>query len=162
MKTLLTTLALAGLLAAGCTTVTTTTPDGGTNTVRVPDVKQMQLVAKSAAFLTTEIWLYGLGDKSNVPAHPEDRPKFEKARASLQALIAAGTFSVGDLKAALQALPVSEMQGDAGRLVIGEAVVLWDTYGRQLATLDQAQVFNGYVLPVAQALLDGLNLALGQ
>ena len=154
---------LAALLvcSSGCTSVTTTGTDGTTSTQRVPDVKQMQLIAQSATYLGTTIWLDGLGDGTRVRAHPQDRAKFETARTALKALIAAGTFTAADLKNALQSLPVAELQGSEGSLVIGEAVVLWDVYGRQLASLDKAQVFSTYILPVAQSILDGLNLALG-
>lgn len=161
-------LGLAGViglvgLSSGCKTVTTTDPGtGATNTVSVPDVKQMQIVAQSAAYLGTTIWLDGLGDGTRVPAHPQDRAKFELARQALKILIAGGTFSAADLKEALLMLPVKELQGAGGNLVIGEAVVLWDVYGRQLANLDKAQVFSTYLLPVAQSILAGLNMALGE
>jgi hypothetical protein len=76
-------------------------------------------------------------------------------------LIAAGNFSAADLTAALQALPVKELQGGEGTLIVGEAVILWDQYGRQLASLDKAQVFQTYILPVAKAIYEGLDMALG-
>jgi hypothetical protein len=159
MKTKLLSLILIASVAlvSGCTTVSN--PDNSTS--RVPDVAQMQAVAQSAAFLGTEIWLNGLGDRTRVPAHPDDRTKFVMARDSLRALIAAGTFSSADLKAVLQQLPIKELQGSEGVLIVGEVVILWDRYGRQLASLDKAQVFETYILPVAQSILDGLNLALG-
>lgn len=153
---------LMGILAlCGCTTVSTTAPDGSTNIVSVPDVRQLRVVAKSAAYLGTVIWLEGLGDQTRVPAHPQDRDKFEMARDALKVLIAGGTFSGEDLKAALQTLPVKELQGGNGSLVVGEAVILWDQYGRQLVGLDKAQVFATYLLPVAQAIEEGLSLGLG-
>jgi hypothetical protein len=96
-----------------------------------------------------------------IPAHPGDRDKFNLARTSLKTLIAAGTFSPADLTAALQSLPVSELKGDTGSLIVGEGVMLWDQYGQQLASLDKAQVFDTYVLPMAKAILAGLDQALG-
>lgn len=155
-------LAGTALSITGCKTVTSTSVDanGATNTVSsyAPDVFAMQTAAESAAFLGTEIYLNGLG--TTVPAHPQDRPAFLLARNSLSALIAAGNFSAGDLTAALQALPIQQLQGSQGTLIMGEAVMLWDQYGKQLATLDKNQVFAGYVLPVAQSILNGLNMAL--
>jgi hypothetical protein len=147
-------------LLPACTSIQKTDPNtGATNTVHVPDVAQMQLVAKSAVYVGTTVWLKGV--PPGLPAHPEDREAFETARTSLQTLIAAGSFSAGDLSAALQSLPIKELQGDTGSLIVGEAVILWDQYGRQLASLDKALVFNTYILPVAKSILDGLNLALG-
>lgn len=150
------------ILAPGCKTATFSqiNADGTTNIVTksVPDVAQMQAVAKSAAYLGTTIWLQGI--PPNVPAHPADLQKFVLARNSLKTLIAAGTFSAADLTSALQALPVKQFQGTNGSLIVGEAVILWDQYGQQLASLDKAQVFSTYILPVAQSILDGLNMAL--
>lgn len=146
-------LAAALLATPGCTTTSTGQ--------KVPDVALMQSVAKSATFLGTSIYLNGLGDKTRFPAHPESREKFETARTSLRILIASGTFTAADLTAALQALPVKELQGAEGTMLVGEVVILWDAYGRQLASLDKAKVFDTYILPVAKAVLEGLDMALG-
>lgn len=136
-------------------------PNGATNIVTksVPDVAQMCTVAKSASYLGLEVWIRGI--PPTLPAHPQDLQKCITVRNSLKALIAAGTFSAGDLTSALQSLPINELKGDQGSLIVGEAVILWDQYGQQLASLDKAQVFDTYLLPVAQAILDGLNMALG-
>lgn len=151
-------LLLLSLFPLGCTTVTA--PDGTTQSL--PNVQLMQTTAQSAAFLGTTVWLTGLGDKSNVPAHPQDRQYFELSRQSLRILIAGGTFSSADLAHALQSLPVTELQGSEGTLIVGEAVILWDQYGRQLVSLDKTLVFETYILPVAKSILAGLDLALGQ
>jgi hypothetical protein len=152
------------VLASGCKTATYSSINpvtGQTNTItqKVPDVAQMQTIAKSAAYIGTQVWLNGL--PPSVPGHPADRTKFLLVRNSLQTLIAAGNFNATALTAALQSLPVTQLQGPSGTLIVGEAVILWDQYGQQLASLDKAQVFNTYVLPVAQSILDGLNMALG-
>ena len=84
MKNILLIPIVAALL---CLPACTTTPTGQ----RVPDVLQMQTVAKSAAFLGTTIYLNGL--PPGIPGHPQDRPQFELARTSLRTLIAAGSFS---------------------------------------------------------------------
>lgn len=152
---------MAALLGAGCTKTTLSVPSNGTNqvsTVSVPDVQLMCGVAKSAAYLGTSVWLYGL--PPGLAGHPQDREAFETARTSIKALIAAGSFTSGDLSAALQALPIKELQGESGTIVVGEAVILWDTYGRQLANLDKTRVFETYLLPVATALCQGLDMAL--
>lgn len=159
---------LAALLfcSTACKTVTTSSVDasGKTNVVSstVPDAAVVQIVAttaKSAAYLGTKVYLEGLPPR--LPGHPEARAQFDLARNSLKGLLALGSFSAGDLTSALQNLPIEELKGENGTLIVGEAVVLWDTYGRQLANLDKAQVFEGYIKPVAQAILQGLDMALG-
>ncbi len=147
------------LFTAGCKTMTSTNAAGVTVTNSAPDVDAMASIAKSAAYLGTSVYLNGLPPR--LAGHPQDRPAFVTARSSLKALIAAGTFSMADLTAALQALPVKEMQGSEGTLIVGEEVILWDQYGRQLARLDKAQVFAAYILPVAKAIYEGLDMALG-
>jgi len=160
-------LLLGAVLAAsvpvtGCKTVVSTDPTGKTVTNRVPDQVAITIAAgaaKSAAYLGTKIYLEGLPPR--LAGHPQDRDKFETARSSVKSLIAAGSFSSADLTAALQGLPIKELQGSEGTLIVGQAVILWDTYGRLLANLDKAQAFQAFVLPFAQAIADGLDLALG-
>lgn len=124
-----------------------TGPDGKS----VPNVPLMKATAKEASYVGTVVWL---------KAHPEDRAEFELTRTSLRALIAAGSFSTTDLTQALSALPIGELRGDTGAIIVGAAVTLWDAYGRELASLDQDKVFETYVLPVAQSILEGLDAGL--
>jgi hypothetical protein len=154
--------AVLAFASAGCKTVTSTDSSGASVTNKVPDDMAIAIAAgaaKSAAYLGTKVYLEGLPPR--LAGHPADRDKFELARSSVKALIAAGTFTSADLAAALQGLPIRELQGSEGTLIVGEAVVLWDTYGRLLANLDKAQAFKSFVLPFAQAVADGLDLALG-
>lgn len=148
-------IASAAVVLSGCKSVTT----GGVTT-SVPDVAQMQTVAKSAAFLGSKTWIKGI--PGVVPAHPEDVQTITLVRDALKTLVAAGNFNAADLTTALQALPIKQLQGESGSLIVGEAVILWDQYGRQLANLDKAQVTQTYLLPVAQSIEDGLTMALGQ
>lgn len=167
LSSILTLAAVSLVPITGCKTATfsnlSTNSAGAvvTNTVtqRVPDVAQMQTIAKSAAYLGTQVWLNGL--PPSLAAHPNDRAKFVIARNALQTLIAAGNFNATALTAALQNLPITQLQGANGTLIVGEAVILWDQYGQQLASLDKAQVYSTYVQPIAQSILDGLNMALG-
>jgi len=108
-------------------------------------------VAKNATYIGSTYWL---------KSHPQDREKFELARKSITTLIAAGSFDTAALTTALQNLPIRELQGDTGVLIIGGAIELWDVYGRELGKLDQGKVFETYILPVAQSILTGLDLAL--
>lgn len=118
---------------------------------KVPDVRLMQSVAQTAAYTGTALWL---------KAHSNDRGKFELARSSLAALIAAGSFDAVQLTQVLQTLPVKELQSEQGTMIIGAAVSLWDAYGRQLGELDKAKVFDTYILPVAKSILTGLDAGL--
>ena len=154
--------AVLAMASTGCKTVVSTDSSGVASTNRVPDQMAIDLAAgaaRSAAYLGTKIYLEGIPPR--LAGHPNDRQAFETARASVKTLIAAGTFSSSDLTTALQGLPIKELQGGEGTLIVGEAVVLWDQYGRLLANLDKAQAFKSFVLPFAQAIADGLDLALG-
>jgi hypothetical protein len=143
-RVVLTAALIAGLTTfAGCTT----TPTGQ----RVPDVGAMTFTAQSASYVGARMWLR---------EHPEDRSAFERSRDGLKILIAAGTFSAQDLTVALQKLPIRELRSDEGAVIVDVAVVLWDNYGRQLADLDKARVFDTYILPVAKAIYKGLDQAL--
>lgn len=148
--------------STGCKTVVSTDANGVTSTNKVPDqvaIATATGIVQSAAYLGTTIYLQGI--PPNVPAHPNDRQAFETARTSVKALIAAGTFTSADLTAALQALPIKELQGGNGTLIVGEAVTIWDSYGRLLTSLDKAQAFQQFILPFAQAVANGLDQALG-
>ena len=146
MRKLIGIIGLAALLAGitGCST----TPTGQ----KVPDVKAMSAVAQSAAAIGSMVWL---------EHNPGDRATFEQVRTGLRILIASGTFQASDLTTLLRQLPIKELKGDSGTLIVGTAVTLWDVYGRQLTDLDKAQVFATYVLPVAQAILAGLDQGMG-
>ncbi len=141
------------VLTPGCASTSSGgSPSYSTNAVSsTPTMAAMQIAAKSAAYL---------GAKIAVDKKPNLKPIFEDVQTGLTALIAAGNFSADDLTTLLKKIPVQELQGDNGNLVIGEAVVLWDQFGHQLISLDKADTFKNYVLPVAQAILDGLNMAL--
>lgn len=135
---------LAALLCfAGCTT----TPTGQS----VPDPIVLRTVSQEAAALGGQFWLV---------SHPENRNEFELARASLAALIATGNGTPADLQKALAGLPIKQLEGSQGAVLISGAVVLLDAAGRQLIKLDSAQVWSAYVEPVAQGLLAGLDMAL--
>jgi hypothetical protein len=142
------TLALASMLAVMGLTGCTTTSTGQ----KVPDAALMKATAQEAALIGTTLYLKD---------HPEQRPTFVTVRASVKALLDAGNFDAAALTASLQALPIKELQGNDGILIVGAAVTLWDAYGKQLAALDKNQVGVLYVLPVIQGVYDGLNAALG-
>ena len=136
---------MAGVMfTPGCTT----TPTGQ----KVPDVILVSAIAQSAASTGSIIWL---------KAHPQDKPKFELARLSLRGLIAAGNGNPADLQAALSSLPISRLSGENGSVIVANAVTILDAAQKKIAELDKNQIWSGYVLPVAQGLLAGLDQALG-
>lgn len=143
------------VLALVCTTLSvapfgcTTTPTGQT----IPDPAVLQLTAQEAAAIGTQLWL---------GSHPTDRAQFETARASLRILLGAGRGSAADLQAALSSLPIKQLSGTNGSVIVTTAAILISKGGQQLAKLDTAGVWSYYVEPVAQGLLDGLNQALAQ
>ena len=137
-------LALLALFVQACAT------DPATGK-RVPDVDRMQSIAKDAT---------AIGTRDYLTLKPEDRGKFIMARNALSALIAAGEFNAADLETALAQLPIKQMQGGKGAILIDSAIILWDAYGQEVTRLDKAQVFETYILPVAKSILDGLNIGL--
>lgn len=137
--------------APGCTSVRTVGADGTAVTNSVPDPTILRITAQEAAALGGQFWL---------AEHPENRPEFELARTSLAALIATGNGTPADLQAALAQLPIKQLEGSSGAVIISGAVVLLDAAGRQLVKLDSKQVWSAYVEPVAQGLLAGLDQAL--
>lgn len=138
------TLALILTFTPGCTTTQT-----GKS---VPDAVVLQAVAQEAASVGATFWMQ---------AHPENRAEFELARTSLRSLVAAGNGSVADLQQALSDLPIKQLSGSSGQVIVSGAVVLIDAAGKELAKLDSAGVWSFYVQPVAQGLLAGLDQALG-
>lgn len=128
---------------AGCTTTSTGQ--------KVVDPVLLQAIAQSAAATGASFWLQD---------HANDREQFDMARKSLRALIATGNGSAADLQAALQSLPIKQLQGQKGVIIVSSAVTVLTIAGKELAKLDKGQVYSLYVLPVAQGLLDGLDQAL--
>ena len=142
------------LLLTGCATtgtndtaLLTTVAKTGTN-----DTALLTTVAKTASYVGTRVWL---------DSHPQDQAIFMEVERGLRVLIAAGEFDAAELTAVLKQLPVTELRGDTGAVIVDTAVVLWDSYGRKLADLDKQQAFTTYVLPVAKAVHEGMQMGLG-
>lgn len=148
MTKLLSILALASMLAVtGCKTVTNT---DGTTTKRVDPIV-LQAVAQDATAVGTTIFLQ---------AHPEYRTQFELAQVSVHALLAAGSGSPADLQAALSGLPIAQLKGQQGAIIVSSAVTLIDLAGAELKGVDSKQVWSNFVQPVAQGIANGLDQAL--
>lgn len=125
-----------------------TTPEGK----RVPDPAAIESVSKSAAaFGTAAALIY----------KPESRPAFEKAEESLQALLAAGSGNVLDLKRILAELPVGgKLEGGKGAVILENGIIIVDLVRSQLARLDENQNYSRLVEPIAKGLAEGIAQAL--
>jgi hypothetical protein len=102
-----------------------------------------------------------IGATTYLQAKPQDRPAFVAADVALKGFIAAGTGDQAALVALLQSLPLQTFQGPKGKLVAGEAVILFDNLGQLILSLDKKGAVKGKVIPVAQAIELGLAMALG-
>ena len=133
------------ILFTGCTTTSTGQ--------KVVDPTVLQAIAQSAASTGSYIYLQ---------SNPQDRDKFVIAQKALQALIASGSGNVAQLQSALSTLPIKQLQGTQGAVIVANAVTLINIASKELTKLDTNQVASVYVLPIAQGLLDGLTQTLGQ
>jgi len=135
---------VATISFTGCTTTSTGQ--------KVVDPAVLQGIAQSAASTASYIYLQ---------SNPQDRDKFVLAQKSLQALIASGSGDVAGLQNALTTLPIKQLQGTQGAIIVANAVTVINIASKELTKLDKNQVASLYVLPIAQGLLDGLNQTLG-
>lgn len=143
-------IALASMLAfTGCQTTSNT--DG--TTTKAVDPIVLQLVAQDAT---------AVGATMLLQQKPEYRPQLELARMSVKALLATGNGSPAELQAALSGLPIKQLQGNQGALIVTSAVTLIDAAGARLKAVDSKQVWASYVQPIAQGIANGLDQALGQ
>ena len=142
------TFALLSILALLAMPACTTTPTGQSTV----DPVVLQAISHEAA---------AVGATLDLAARPQDRGPMQLAQTSLKALIAAGSGNPADLQAALSSLPIAQLKGTQGAVIVAGAVTIIDAAGKQLATMDKAQVYNSYVLPVAKGVLAGLDQALG-
>lgn len=138
MKTLFLTIPLIAflLLPTGCIT----TQSGKT----IVDPAVSQSIAQDAAFVAAQ----ALDSKY----HGELVLTYK----ALNAFVAAGGGSVGDLQAALSNLPVSALQGDKGAVLNQNGALLLHQGGQLLLKLDKSEIGQNYVLPIATGLRDGL------
>jgi hypothetical protein len=136
MKTISIILLLACLSLVGCSTV----PQNQT--------AQLAGIAEVAALHWNRLLFRGPSRES---AAIRSEPK-----QALNGLINDNNSDPAAFTKALSALPIKELKGDKGVIVVGAAVILWDTYASQVTTLDQAKK----VMPVVIAVRNGLARAL--
>ena len=131
-------LALAGFLV-GCTTTSTT--NSGVDINRVARI--LGVTAETASFI-------------HLRSHPEDRPRFEAARSALSGLDAVGDYSPIRFAEALQALPLRELKGPDGVLIVTGAMVLWEEANAQFGSVSTPE----WVKPILQRVQGGIDNAL--
>lgn len=136
MKHILATI-LALLVFTGCTTTR--------EQQRLTD--EMVSVAEVAAFVGTSVHLID---------NPTDRVYFRIALNALNAALADHDYDPAGFAEILSELPMHEIQGDKGAVIVGTAVILWERYSRQIVALDTEET----VKPVMIAVRDGINRAL--
>jgi RecA/RadA recombinase len=89
-------------------------------------IERIGAVAELAAYTGTALWL---------TEHPGDRAKFQ---AAADALAAATTGDLVVLQKVLASLPVKELKGEKGAIIIGAAILLYETELSRLTKIDQA------------------------
>lgn len=130
---------LALALCASCSTP----PSASTQAVQARVAGHIRLVTYVGAALDMEL-------------NPENRAYYAISRESLAAGLRDPEFDQEKLLALLQDLPVKELKGSTGAIIINAGIILWQVDGGDLIELDQSQ----WIRSVTQALIDGLDTAL--
>lgn len=110
-------------------------------------LRQMTTIAELASYT---------GARFHLIDNPQDRAFFEASKEALDVMLRDGDYDPGAFALALQGLPVDELKDDKGTLIIGAAVILWDSYSSRVFDLDKEQ----YIRPVIVAVRNGLARAL--
>lgn len=109
-------------------------------------IERIGVIAELAAYTGTALRLVD---------HPEDRAKFQAAADALATITAGDTAA---LQRVLASLPVKELRGEKGAIIVGAAILLYETELKRLTQIDQASA----VAVVAQKVRDGIARALTQ
>jgi hypothetical protein len=132
---------LTSALLLGCASV------GSNPAADAQRIQRLSTVAEIAAFSGTTYWLQ---------SHPADRVYFAASLAALDALLKDRNYDPQALTAALSSLPIKQLQGDKGALIVSAATILYDGYASEVVNLDKAT----YIAPVISAIRNGLFRAL--
>ena len=134
---------LAALTLPACKTVTTTNPDGTTNTVKQIDTVRVAAISRQAATVgTSEI----------LSAHPEWRPQFQLAAEQLALLAASPTLGLQDILTIAEQLPVTELKSQTARLSFEGATLLISAIDVPQLPADRLAELQ----PIAKAISDGI------
>jgi hypothetical protein len=133
--------ALCGILLSGCASI------GSNPAADAQRIQRLSTIAELAAFTGSQYWLHD---------HPQDRQYFAVSLAALDSLLKDRNYDPQALTAALSSLPVRQLQGDKGALIVSAATILYDGYASEVVNLDKAT----YIAPVIAAIRNGLFRAL--
>lgn len=107
----------------------------GCSILKAPtEMTQAQRIERAGAI--AELAAY-TGTALRIVDHPEDRAKFQAAS---DALAAATTGDSVALQRILATLPVKELKGEKGAIIIGAAILLYETELKRLTAVDQASL----------------------
>jgi hypothetical protein len=134
------TLALCALAFAGCTT---------TRTPQTPEQRAQQL----AGIANIAAWV---GTVEHLKQHPKDRPYFVATEVALAHVLGSTNATPADLAAALQNLPVKELRGPYGAIIIAAVVTISEGVSRE--PIEQ----NVYLRKIIEAIRDGIKGGLAQ
>lgn len=98
------------------------------------------------------------GSSVDLTAHPDHKVYYEASLAALDGLLQSANYDPTAFARALQQLPVKELRGDTGAIVVNSAVILWHEYAAEVVNLDTTQ----YVRPVIVSVRNGLARSLGK
>ena len=139
---------IVGLLAI-CTFTACRTDKPGIDEPPAISTKDMATIAELAAYTGTLIHLTD---------NESDRGIFAAVEQSLAVALDANDYDPVKFANTLQALPIKELQGSKGSIILGSAVILWRRYSTQVVALDREK----QVRPVIEAVHRGLADALIQ
>ena len=109
-------------------------------------IERISAIAELAAYTGTAVRLSD---------HPEDRVKFQAAADALGAATAGDTAA---LQRVLSTLPVKELKGDKGAIIIGAAILLYEAEVKRSTTIDQTSLVGA----VSASIRAGITRALAQ
>lgn len=108
-------------------------------------VERVAAIAELAAYTGTAVWIVD---------HPADRIKFKAASDAL----AASSGDTAALQRVLASLPVKELKGEKGAIIIGAAIILYETEIKRLTHVDQSSLAGA----VSKSVKAGIDRALTQ
>ena len=132
-------LILAGaLLLVGCAS----TPETTQATVR-----RVATFAELAAYTGAQV---------DIVANPGHRAAYVAAHQALDAMLQSENYSPSEFADALKLLPIKELKGYQGAIIVTSAIVVWQDYSKEVLDLDKGV----YIKPIIMSVNNGLVRAL--
>lgn len=132
------TLILATSLLVGCAT-----------TSKDQKLQQVVTAVQLASYTGTTIYLQ---------KHPEQKNAFVLSRDILNSFIKDGKYDPASLHKALEGLPIKELKGENGAIIITSAQILYESYVSGLTDLDKTPALKA----IMTAVRDGFDKSLSQ